>query len=424
MNKDLNRKNISESPSGIVLLVTLVLLVVLASLGYTFSSRIIAQRRRNQYIIDYNKARYGCDSALKYALASLEDINPQLISRPNEPDFSDLYALSQAEYQKLLSQADSQTGGKALNINKNSADITDANNGQKQGAGDDELNNAQIRGPYGSQWPLVTEPAEFEIGTVTVRIEVEDENAKYPLGWAILNDKPLEREADAGYITFCEMMGLDAEQISSLKNQLKQIAEIKPFNIDFQTIITSEVVKSTTTATGSTAGGAQKMPAATQPVRKIISTSSQILEQTRHFAKFFHSSFVDIEALARPIIVNGVTRDPALKYIGTWASHSVNINTAPRPVLEAAFTFGGNQVEIAQAIIQRRRIEPFENLSELKKVLFRYSDSISKSEKFISTASSMFTIKITATSGLAKASSIIAIMKSGQQIEKIAIINS
>src|SRR4030042_6186559 len=103
-------KNISEQQknftggkqAGIVLLVTLVLLVVLSTLGYTMSSRVAARRHRDRYIIDYSKARYGCDSALKYALATLQDINPQLISRPNEPDFSDLFILSEVEHRELL----------------------------------------------------------------------------------------------------------------------------------------------------------------------------------------------------------------------------------------------------------------------------------------------------------------------------------
>lgn len=69
MSRSQDNLNTSDNRPGIVLLVTLVLLVVLATLGYTFSSRVAAQRHRNQYIIDYSRARYGCDSAVKYALA-------------------------------------------------------------------------------------------------------------------------------------------------------------------------------------------------------------------------------------------------------------------------------------------------------------------------------------------------------------------
>ena len=104
MNKDQDNRNISRNRPGVILLVTLVLLVVLSTLGYTLSSRVSAQRHRNQYIIDYSNARYGCDSAVKYALATLEQLDPQLVSRPNEPDFSDLFALDEIGYQELITQ--------------------------------------------------------------------------------------------------------------------------------------------------------------------------------------------------------------------------------------------------------------------------------------------------------------------------------
>ena len=99
IHKNLYNWNNSRDRPGIVLLVTLVLLVVLATLGYTLSSRVTAQRHRDQYIMDYRQARYACDSAMKYALAltTLEDFDPQLISRPNEPDFSDLFILNEVE---------------------------------------------------------------------------------------------------------------------------------------------------------------------------------------------------------------------------------------------------------------------------------------------------------------------------------------
>ncbi len=97
----------SVRTSGIVLLITMVVLLVLATLGYTLASRVASQRHRDSYIIDYTNACYARDSALKYALAALEDLNNvKLISRPNEnePDFSDLFHLSEQEYGQLLEQ--------------------------------------------------------------------------------------------------------------------------------------------------------------------------------------------------------------------------------------------------------------------------------------------------------------------------------
>ena len=65
----------SVRTSGIVLLITMVVLLVLATLGYTLASRVAAQRHRDNYIIDYTNACYARDSAIKYALAALEDMN-------------------------------------------------------------------------------------------------------------------------------------------------------------------------------------------------------------------------------------------------------------------------------------------------------------------------------------------------------------
>jgi type II secretory pathway component PulK len=110
--------------------------------------------------------------------------------------------------------------------------------------------------------------------------------------------------------------------------------------------------------------------------------------------------------------------------MGTWGTRQVNINTAPRHVLEAAFIFGGDEVKIAEEIIQRRRIEPFTDIADLKNALSSYAGQITKCEPYITMKSSLFTIKITAISGVAKASSVIAITKEGNHVTRIAIINS
>jgi type II secretory pathway component PulK len=137
----------------------------------------------------------------------------------------------------------------------------------------------------------------------------------------------------------------------------------------------------------------------------------------------FHSSLIDKEPLEEPTIVAGDRKEYPLKYMGLWGTRQVNINTAPRPVLEAAFIFGGNQVEIAEEIIRQRQQEPFTNIEDLKSKLSRYSESIGKCEDFITTVSKFFTIRITSTSGVAGASSMIAITKEGDRVTKIAVIN-
>jgi type II secretory pathway component PulK len=139
------------------------------------------------------------------------------------------------------------------------------------------------------------------------------------------------------------------------------------------------------------------------------------------FAKLFNSSLVDTETLAKPTIASDDRKESALKYIGLWGSNKVNINSAPRQVLEAAFVFGGDAQEIAQEIIERRRIEPFEDVNDLKRSLFRYSDSIEKCKDFVVAHSDFFTIRVTAVSGVARASAVVAIRRTENQYQKIAV---
>lgn len=421
-----------KSRKGIVLLVTLVLLVVLATLGYTLSSRIAAQRHRQQYIIDYQTARYSCDSAVKYAIATFEDVNVlKLVARPNEPDFSDVFMLTDAEYDQLLANwaaEESFAGSVGPNDLADSSDSNDSDDITGLGdllaaagvAGSEEINEPNsltIRGPYGPPWPYVTEPARFEIGSASVTVEIEDENAKYPIGWAILNDEQVKREADAGLETFCEWMDVNRGQIDSLKSQLKKVGEIKQFKLDFKPVKETGTTKARTRAR--TRRSRRTRTSRTRKKQKAIPASVHISD----FANLFHSSLIDTEALARPTILSEERKESALKYMGLWASSRVNINTAPRNVLEAAFTFGGDADKIADEIIRRRRIEPFKDIEDLRQSLFRYSDSIEKCEKYITTRSSFFTIRVTAVSGVAKASAVVAITKDGRKIEKIAVIS-
>ena len=140
MNKTIYNRNNSGNRQGFVLLVTIVLLVVMSTIGYTISSQVATRRHRNQYIIDYSKARYSCDSAVKYVLAELQEIEPEIISRPNEPDFSDLYALDEDGYRRLL---------KLSGFDSKSST-----------AGESENDLYVIRGPYGPQWPFIIEASE------------------------------------------------------------------------------------------------------------------------------------------------------------------------------------------------------------------------------------------------------------------------
>ncbi len=417
---------------GIVLMLTIVLLVILSLAGYMLVTRLASQRHRNQYIIDYQVARYACDSAVKYALVALTDVNSsKLISRPNEPDFSDLFSLDDEQYKKMLDDWALQNAANQAQ-GSNTADINDLLSTAEFESPNDinsftdvnsiftatDMNEPKsdfIRGPYGPPWPYVTGPLEFQIGSATVKIEIEDENAKFPLAWSMLDEKEGLREGKAGLETFCEWMRLDRDQIDALESQAGDVAGIKTFKLDFKPAQTTAQAASTPTARRS------------RRVRRTQQRTAQITPVTHaaDFSQLFHSGLIDLDTLARPTTTGSERQESALKYLGVWASKSVNINTAPRHVLEAAFAFGGDGEKIADEIIKRRRIQPFKSIDELKKdrALMRYSDSIKKTEKYITTASDFFTIRVTATSGVARASAIIAVMIADKKMQKIAVLS-
>jgi len=442
---------------GIVLLVTLVLLIVLSMLGYTLCSRLAARRHRDQYIIDYQAARYACDSATKYALAGLVEIeSPALVVRADEPDFSDLFYYTDAEYAEYLAEwaakkAAEKNAGDINDINDvndvndvndisefnnvTAADtledfnlgITDLNDFNEQNDVNEpndfnEPNSLTVRGPYGPPWPFIIEPIELEIGSAKVKIEIEDENAKYPLGLALLEGEDVQREAETSLETFCEWMGMAVGEIDSLKGQLKEMGEIKPFKVTFEPIVERTSIEQPKARRSGRRGRENTRRTARQKTTT-ISAEQQMAQQSRDYAKLFHSSLIDTETLAVPTMGGESRKESTLKYTGIWASRQVNINTAPRHVLEAVFAFGGDADKIAEEIILRRRTSPFKDINDLRSSLLRYAASIEKCEKYITTTSSIFTIRITAVSGVAKASTVIGVIKDGKTVERIGVIS-
>jgi hypothetical protein len=476
-----NEHRTMNTEGGVVLLLTMVVLLILATLGYNLTVRVATQRHRDNYVIDYTAACYARDSAVKYTLSTLQDINNiVLISRPNEPDFSDLFAMSEKEYRQLLEQwakelakrqAESQdeteqapgseteepndaneesedaladvnfsksawdmyfadiNSGKPKDRNKNIKKLLDSNEvneinevnaAEPNAVEPNALEEVTIRGPYGPPWPYVTEPVELEIGPAKVKIEIEDENAKYPLGWAVLGDEKVKREAEASIDTFCEWMGLSSDETDVLKDQLEKVGSIKPFQVQFQQVTQRIAVKAPPPPASRRRG---RRTARTAYRTRTVTPVEQLTKQARDFSRLFHSSLINTDVLARPTIESEDRKESALKYMSLWGTTQVNVNSATRQVLESAFVFGGSADQIASEIIKKRREKPFTNTDELKKELLGYATSIDKCSPYITTASNIFSIRVSAFCGAAKASAVIVVLREGGKIEQVAVIN-
>lgn len=492
-------KQLNNKPKGMVLVITIVVLVVLSTMVYTLSSKISQRLRRDQYLIDYQTARYACDSAVKYSLAIVSELNPAYIDRVNEPDFSDLFRMNEEEYDQMIQAWQIEQGiydynqvGDVNDINdsnvygynemdiskpanssakvnapkklemlsyaelmdlamqaelpaaktNDSNDINDTNDfavGFDGGFGEmpdffsmfaaDDYKQQQkfyVKGPYGPEYPMVKPKVEFEFSSAEVEIEIEDENAKFPLVWAVMTDEKYDRQAKAAVKSFFEWAGLDNNQIEALTKQLKEAAEIKNYSTEMKPIVvtkttTQKVAQKTSRRTSRRSRRTRKTTRS--QTRQVVQKSQRdnLLHYT-DFSKVFNSNIIDAEMLQKPVIQTADRVENPYKYISFFSADKVNINTAPRHILEAAFKFGGDEVTIADLIIKRRKEKPFKDIEELEKELMSYRDSIEKVKPFIITQSNVFLIKVRAYSGTASATAFSAVLKDGKKVDTISVI--
>ena len=244
---------------GAALVLTIIILVVLTMVVYRISSSVNRWKRRLQYMIDYQSARYAAESGMKYALATINDLNPNYVQRPNEPDFSDLFTMSDQEYKQMIAEwAEFLADGNEVGPNATTQTIdfsllfglTDSNdpNSGNNLFGDLAADTNQpvqqedpqltVRGPYGAPWPYVTEPVELDFGSAKVKIEIIDENAKLPIIWAVSSDKAVENEAEAAVVAFCEWMQMEPNQIELFQEQMADVKDIKSFSVNLKPIVT------------------------------------------------------------------------------------------------------------------------------------------------------------------------------------------
>lgn len=453
----------SRRRSGVALILVIVVLVVLTVVVYKISSSISRWKHRQQYIIDYQTSRYACESGLKYALVTVGALKPNYVSRPNEPDFSDLFNMSDEEYKQMMEKWAQQLQMEidANNLSKNDFasnfidfrslfdtndvnGVNDANHLRSADANNQsalepndinsigdindmnalssrEPNKLFVPGPYGPPWPYVTEPVEIEFGDARLMIEIIDENAKLPLSWGTTSDPNMKSEAKAAVVTFCEWMKMEPNEVEPLLTQLDAVKEIKPFSMNLKPVVTATTQQ---IQDGNTAqpGRASRRTRTRRATSRTVQETRPDIGHTRDFAKLLHSQMIDLEKLAKPVNEDENRLESALKYISLWGTSQVNINSAPRQVLEAAFAFGGDGREIADEIIKQRRIKPFSDIDDLKKRLFSYNTSIEKSRPYLVTQSDFFSIRVTATSGVARISATAGLKKEGDSLQKIGII--
>jgi type II secretory pathway component PulK len=442
---------------GVVLILTLLVLIVLAAITYQITVKLSDRRRADDYLIYYQGARYACDSALKYALATTQIIEPNYADRANSPDFSDMFRMTDAQVSEMLaawaeqmndpnrngdgeaSTGAQDAGGEAFRSflssqlpangpnDHNNTDFMKSAIDALQSSSVVDVNEFTVPGPYGPPWPLVVEPIEFEIGSAKVSITIEDENAKLPLVWMTMTDPELKSEKQEVLRVFCSWYDIDKKDVAEFQKNLDQVAQIKPFAVSLAPVVITKpapVVAPPVPPTPITPDTRGVHKPATQPVPPPPSgpAARSSLSDYADYAKLMASSYIDAGWLTVPVIESSSRQEYPMKYLAIWGSTQVNINSAPRHVLEAAFAFGGDGDKIAEAIIEQRRQKPFKSIDDFRRANLAFSSQIQKTEKYITTTSEFFTIRITATNGPAKCTATVAVLKQGPKAKPITAV--
>ncbi len=447
---------------GIALAITLVVLVVLSVTTTILAVRVAQVRQRQRYIMDYQKARYGLDSAMKYILAVMPEKTISLAERKDAPDFSDLFWLTREQYLNYISAwaetAEPEQIKKYLKpaeeseeaISEDAASLfakliakmmgkdeqTDPNSPNRDESAQDvtyvDPEQIVVPGPYGPPWPNVIEPIELNIGDSRITITIEDENAKMPLSWAVTSNINVNKQARAAMLNFSELMMMDEQTVENLFTELNELGKRKLFQLNptavMLTVQTDQPQQAQTQAQSRqfTTSRTTQRRTATQPaVQPPQQTQQQARPAVGHaadFAKLFHSSLLDLETLSVPLPDKAFDDESPMKYLALWGSQRINVNTAPRQVLEAAFTFGGSPEEIAEKIIRLRREKPFKTIADLRDQMFGDLNAIDRAAPYIDVKSNFFSIRITSRCGSARTSAVAAVIKEGKQMERLIIL--
>ncbi|ARN57834.1 type II secretion system protein GspK [Sedimentisphaera salicampi] len=449
----------SGNRKAAALIITMMAMAVLVSMSYVTVSKLLSRERRHNYIVNYMKANYACDSATRYAENRFNNsVDLDLKSRRYLPDFSDLFMQDTEQYQFMLSQfAESlaqrkseryehyvQTGEFEIETARGETELLidelinegKGSSGEfAESSGDSSLstNAAKARtlasavdpsklsvpGPYGPKWPNIIEPVEMELSEAEIKITIEDENAKYPVVWALSNKKGNTRETEASTQIFTEWMGMDEQTRKSFFESLEQAREVKPFQIDMDPGYVTKKEKFKTRSVVRDKDGKRKSVFKTRYRTRRVPRGQNSLYMDFMYVLKGH---LDIQRLKQNYISDEYRNENIAKYLGLWGTKRVNVNTAPRQVLEALFVYGGDEVDLADAVIAERYQEPFRSFDDLRDRLYSYADSLDKVEDRVLCRSICWSVHIEAVSGNASARSTTAFMRDKKRYVKIATV--
>jgi len=219
------------------------------------------------------------------------------------------------------------------------------------------------------------EPSPFQfmkktvkIGSVSVEIRIFDENSKYPVYWMLQG--PIENSKDHGGKSLQLLgtrVGASPEAVRQATSLVQEIGQplkvIKPISYLYRRSYSRGTVRS------------RSMTWRLKPTGIKPTLNGKPVTHTKllhHQMSAFHTQWRDTlreddkyEDLQTPLADQNVS---LADYLGTWGNGTININTAPAEVLEAAFRPLGFTPANAKAIVEYRKKRPFQHTTHMFRV--------------------------------------------------------
>ncbi len=341
--------------SAMALVLTLMTLIVLTAIVVHFQQEAGLYLRSSSYQAERLQCRYAAESGLVIA----GNIVRGMLYNPESP-----INLSQ------------RTGGASL---PDMSQIDDPNFSL-------EVLEEQLKEFF------VVHTEALSIGEAEVEIEVQDENAKWPVLW-LLRSPYRSRSAQREFSDFAESMGIKSTDAYRAYTYIMKIGHQLDRNLpqaERQVVVDDRRVS----------GNSRY-----QNVRRFRSFQRQMLDEKQRretmgeFAQRWQRTLVDTEELAplrEPLPDRGYAFNDL---VGIWGNNLVNINTASAEVLFTAFKPVGLTKAGAESIVEYRQTTPFRQPTDLAQVGGLQKEVVERMRDLCVVRSDSFSVHVTARLG-------------------------
>jgi hypothetical protein len=368
--KERRRKNDNR---GMTLLITMMVLMLLATVIVQFQSDASLQLRADGYRRDQLQCRYAAESALISTPMLIKDV---------------LEKASQAAQQAESGTVTKPEAKPAVDKTADPNSLADPNGPPKPKA-----------------WPFVVAERTLTVGEAKVEIKVHDETAKWPLLWLFRSpfDASLGDIADVQrcFIRYGEMMKLESDKTEKIMTLAKRMGE----GLDLPK---ADFAMRKASAPKTTDGSTPPTTFRARWQRKNFAQRSGDLQKRKTLMSTFAKRWLeacrietDYDWLKKPLKegAESLTDD-----LGLWGSDRININLATVETLTSAFEPLGLTEEMAWAIVRQREQKSFQQVGALSEVQDVPQNVIQSIQSLCITAGDTYSVHVTARLGRAQVS--------------------